>query len=49
MTGRFRDLLSTTGVPWRELHGDRTTRLRHALRAVDTLLADGWALADPLG
>ncbi|MFD4539194.1 AAA family ATPase [Streptomyces bauhiniae] len=49
MTDRFRETLTTSGVPWQELHGDRRTRLTAALTAVDRLLADGWHLADPLG
>ncbi|MER8013727.1 AAA family ATPase [Streptomyces griseoluteus] len=49
MTDRFRETLTASGVPWRELHGDRPTRLTAALQAVDRLLADGWHLADPLG
>ncbi|MFD9124437.1 AAA family ATPase [Kitasatospora sp. NPDC059571] len=49
MTGRFREVLDTAGAPWLELHGDRPARLARALAAVDTLLADGWGLADPLG
>ncbi|MFJ3640582.1 AAA family ATPase [Streptomyces sp. NPDC090108] len=49
MTGRFRDVLTASGAAWRELRGDRPTRLAAALDAVDRLLLDGWDLADPLG
>jgi HTH-type transcriptional regulator, transcriptional repressor of NAD biosynthesis genes len=49
MTGRFRELLAAQPVPWIEVGGDRPTRLRQALAAVDGLLAEGWNLADPLG
>ncbi len=49
MTGRFREVLAGTGVPWRELRGDREARLRRALGEVDALLAGGIGLADPLG
>ncbi|PBC67472.1 NadR type nicotinamide-nucleotide adenylyltransferase [Streptomyces sp. TLI_235] len=49
MTGRFREVLTAAGVPWLELRGDRAERLARALRAVDTVLAEGWGLADPLG
>ncbi|MEU6818906.1 AAA family ATPase [Streptomyces sp. NPDC046860] len=49
MTGRFREVLASSGVRWLELPGDRPTRLAAALTAVDGLLADGWNLADPLG
>ncbi|GJF33774.1 transcriptional regulator NadR [Kitasatospora sp. NE20-6] len=49
MTGRFREVLAASGTPWRELRGDRATRLAAALAEVDTLLAGGWGLAEPLG
>ena len=49
MTGRFRELLAAQPVPWIEVEGDRSARLRQALAAVDALLAEGWNLADPLG
>jgi nicotinamide riboside kinase len=49
MTGRFREVLGGRGVPWREVRGDRRTRLKLALEAVDLLLADGWRLAAPPG
>jgi HTH-type transcriptional regulator, transcriptional repressor of NAD biosynthesis genes len=48
MTGRFRELLATTGVPVVELRGSPQERLAVALDACDGLLARGWALADPL-
>ncbi len=49
MTERFRKVLSGRGVPWLEVRGDRSTRLRLALEAVDRLLEEGWRLAAPLG
>ncbi|AUG80550.1 transcriptional regulator [Kitasatospora sp. MMS16-BH015] len=49
MTDRFRELLATTGTPWLELHGDRPTRLRAALAALDALLPTAWRLAAPFG
>lgn len=49
MTGRFREVLAATDVPWIEVHGGRADRLRHALDAVDAMLAAGPGLADPLG
>ncbi|MEU0969063.1 AAA family ATPase [Streptomyces sp. NPDC005917] len=49
MTERFRKVLSGRGVPWQEVRGDRSTRLRLALEAVDRLLEEGWRLAAPLG
>jgi len=49
MTDRFRRLLAAHDTPWLELRGDRPTRLRHALAAVDRLLTSGWHLATPLG
>lgn len=49
MNDRFRAVLPTTGVPWLEVRGDRQARLRQALAAVDTMLAQGLRLADPLG
>jgi len=49
MTGRFRDVLALQNVPWIEVRGNREERLRHALAAVDAILASGWELADPLG
>jgi hypothetical protein len=48
MTGRFREVLASQDVPWIEVSGDRAERLRHALAAVEAVLATGWALADPL-
>ena len=49
MTGRFREVLASQNVPWVEVRGDRAERLRHALAAVDAILAAGWGLAHPLG
>ncbi|MGI5144365.1 AAA family ATPase [Streptomyces sp. CA-106110] len=49
MTERFRKVLSGRGVPWQEVRGDRSTRLRLALEAVARLLEEGWRLAVPLG
>jgi NadR type nicotinamide-nucleotide adenylyltransferase len=49
MTGRFREVLASQNTPWIEVRGDRVERLRHALEAVDAVLAGGWGLADPLG
>ncbi|MGW1591499.1 AAA family ATPase [Streptomyces sp. NPDC002386] len=49
MTERFRKVLARRGVPWQEVRGDRSTRLRLALEAVDRLLEEGWCLAAPLG
>ncbi|MFC9324304.1 AAA family ATPase [Kitasatospora sp. NPDC057015] len=49
MTGRFREVLAAGRTPWLELRGDRFERLERALAAVDTLLAEGPRLADPLG
>ncbi|MER5917988.1 ATP-binding protein [Streptomyces sp. NPDC001982] len=41
MTERFRTVLSARDVPWQEVRGDRSTRLRLALEAVDRLLEEG--------
>jgi NadR type nicotinamide-nucleotide adenylyltransferase len=49
MTCRFREVLADSGVDWLEARGDRETRLREALKAVDRLSAGGWALGAPLG
>ncbi|OIJ69771.1 AAA family ATPase [Streptomyces mangrovisoli] len=49
MTERFRKVLADRGVPWQEVRGDRATRLRRALEAVDRMLERGWQLAAPLG
>ena len=49
MTGRFREVLAGAGVPWMEVVGDRPTRVRDVLGAIDEILAAGWGLADPLG
>ncbi len=39
MTGRFREVLSTTGVPWLEVHGDRQARLETVITTVADLEA----------
>ncbi|PYC67638.1 transcriptional regulator [Streptomyces tateyamensis] len=49
MTSRFREVLAKADLPWRELTGDRSSRLAAALDAVDELLTAGWGLADPFG
>lgn len=49
MSGRFRELLDASGVPWIELSGPHEARLRTAIGAVDALLARGWEFAAPLG
>ncbi|MFI8086809.1 AAA family ATPase [Streptomyces sp. NPDC086080] len=49
MTERFRKVLSGRSVPWQKVRGDRSTRLRLALEAVDQLLEEGWRLAAPPG
>lgn len=49
MTDKFRELLGAAGMPWIEVHGDRTARLSQTLATVDSILADGWDLGDPLG
>jgi nicotinamide riboside kinase len=49
MTRRFREVLASQDVAWIEVHGDRAERLRHALAAVDAMLAAGWELAEPMG
>ncbi len=48
MTNRFRQVLATTGVPVVELSGPHPARLERAVRAVDRLLAAGWALTEPI-
>lgn len=49
MQDRFRQVLDEVGVPWVELRGSRSERLRAATEQVDALLSRGWKLADPLG
>ena len=49
MTDRFREVLAAGAVPWHEVRGDRASRVRQALAAVDRVLAGGWGPADPLG
>lgn len=49
MTSRFREVLTVSGTPWLEMHGDRSARLAQALAATDRLLTGGWDLADPIG
>lgn len=49
MTGRFHELLDASDVPTVEVGGDRATRLRSALEAVDEVAARGWDLGEPLG
>jgi len=49
MTGRFVERLGSTGRRFMVLHGDRETRLRSAMKAVEGLLAEGWNFAPPLG
>jgi len=48
MTGRFRAELAGCGVPVVELTGSHAERLARAVKACDDLLAEGWALADPI-
>ena len=48
MTARFRDELTRTGRRFLMLTGSHEERLATAVTAVDTLLAEGWDLADPL-
>ncbi|WP_371499257.1 hypothetical protein OG871_24345 [Kitasatospora sp. NBC_00374] len=47
--GLFREVLADGRTPWLELCGDRGERQRQALAAVDRLLAEGVAPADPPG
>ncbi|MGW0702506.1 AAA family ATPase [Streptomyces sp. NPDC002867] len=48
MTGRFREELARTGRRTVELTGPHEQRLARAVAAVDTLIGEGWHLADPL-
>lgn len=48
MTGRFREVLASAGVPYLELAGPRAERLARAVGACEEVLAQGWAFADPL-
>ncbi|GAA1599017.1 AAA family ATPase [Streptomyces globosus] len=48
MTDRFREELERTGRRHLLVTGDRATRLRTAVRAVDELLAEAWHFTDPL-
>ncbi|MEV6213887.1 AAA family ATPase [Nocardia sp. NPDC051833] len=48
MTERFRAELTCTGRRFVTLTGTHEHRLATAVAAVDALLADGWAIADPL-
>lgn len=49
MTAAFAERLDATGRRWSWLRGDRESRLRSALGAIDALLAEGWKLSPPLG
>lgn len=49
MQQRFRETLDAFGVDWVEVRGTPEERLAAAVSRVDSLLADGWELADPLG
>ncbi|GLW30570.1 AAA family ATPase [Actinoplanes regularis] len=48
MTGRFREELAATDVPWVMLTGGYGQRLRTAVAACDALLARGWSWAEPI-
>lgn len=48
MTGRFRDELTASGIPWLELTGPYRWRLHTAVAACDALLARGRHFAPPL-
>jgi nicotinamide riboside kinase len=47
MTGRFREILASSGAPVVELHGPHDTRLATAIEACDALIAKGWDLTSP--
>jgi HTH-type transcriptional repressor of NAD biosynthesis genes len=49
MSGRFRDLVAASGVPFVTLRGAHEQRLQAAITAVDGLIARGWTFATPLG
>lgn len=49
MTAVFTERLAATGRRWRWLRGGRAERVAAALREIDALLTEGWALATPLG
>ena len=48
MTGRFEEALRASGRRFVVLEGSREERTAAALSAIDALVAEGWALADPL-
>lgn len=48
MTGRFVEALSTTGRRHVVLRGSLDERIAAGLAAIDDLIAQGWALADPV-
>ncbi len=48
MTGRFREVLAASGVPWVALQGPPEARLHQALRAVDARVEAGWGFSPPL-
>lgn len=48
MTGRFEDALTDTGRKFVVLEGSLEERVATALSAIDALIDEGWALADPL-
>lgn len=49
MTRRFREILASQPVPWRELVGSREERLEEALRLVDADMEQALRFAAPLG
>ena len=49
MTQRFAERLDATARRWQWIRGTRDERRAAALVAIDALLAEGWALAPPLG
>lgn len=49
MQDRFREVLGEGSVPWFEVRGTASERLKDAVIRVDRLISDGWRLADPLG
>jgi hypothetical protein len=48
MTGRFEEVLRASGRRFVVLEGSLDERTAAGLAAIDALLAEGWALADPL-